>query len=176
MGHQMRRPCPELQGLLEGITEAATAAPIPNRTSAIKAARQGPAPTPAPAASSTGKSVDLRSKQIANTPVEDADQFDFSTFVRKLNTLRSGRSIKKHPDLKQNLDDYFNNLDEGERTALVTFLDAIGKIIAADAQPSAVPDPSDPPASVKMTRHKAEELVREAIRRRMARKAAAIRA
>jgi hypothetical protein len=67
--------------------------------------------------------------------------------------------------------DYFNNLDEGERTALVTFLDAIGKIIAADAHPSAVPDPSDPPASVKMTRQKAEEVVREAIRRNLERKA-----
>lgn len=158
----MRRPCPELQGLLEGIAEAA---PVPDRTAAIKAARQQPAP-------SAPKSVDLKSKQIADTPVEEADQFDFSTFVRKLNTLRSGRSMKKHPELKQNLDDYFNNLDEGERTALVTFLDAIGKIIAADAHPNAVPDPSDPPASVKMTRHKAEELVREAIRKHIARRAA----
>ena len=166
MGHAMRKPCPELQGLREGIAEAA---PVPNRTAAIKAARQAPAPA---AASNAPKSVDLKSQQIADTPVEEADQFDFSTFVRKLNTLRSGRSMKKHPELKQNLDDYFNNLDESERTALVTFLDAIGKIIAADAHPSAVPDPSDPPASVKMTRNKAEELVREAIRKHIARRAA----
>lgn len=161
----MRRPCPELAGLLEG----AQAVPsVQNRTSAIKAARQ--AQTPAKA--KVNAAVDIRSKQIADTPVEDADMFDFSTFVRKLNTLRSGRSIKKNPDLKQNLDDYFNNLDEGERTALVTFLDAIGKIIAADLQPAAVPDPSDPPASVKMTRQKAEEIVREVIKRHIARRSA----
>ena len=73
--------------------------------------------------------------------------------------------------MKQNLDDYFNNLDESERTALVTFLDAIGKIIAADANPSAVPDPSDPPASVKMTRKKAEEIVREAVKMHLKRRA-----
>jgi hypothetical protein len=152
-------------GLLEGIQEAA---PPPDRTAAIKAARQQ---APAPALKK-GEPVDLRAKQVADTPVEEADMFDFSTFVRKLNTLRSGRSIKKHPELKQNLDQYFNNLDEGEKTALVTFLDAIGKIIAADAQPAAVPDPSDPPASVKMTRHKAEEIVREAIRRHLERRSA----
>ena len=160
----MRRPAPELIGLLEGIREAAA---VPDRTAAIRAAKMSPPAAARPRAAP----VDLRSKQVADTPVEEADEFDFSSFVRKLNTLRSGRSIKKHPDLKQNLDDYFNNLDEGERTALVTFLDAIGKIIAADTQPAAVPDPSDPPASVKMTRHKAEEIVREVIKRHLARKA-----
>jgi hypothetical protein len=109
---------------------------------------------------------------VADTPVEEAEQFGFSEFVRKLNTLRSGRSLKKHPELKQRLDDYFNNLDESERTALVTFLDAIGKIIAADTHPASVPDPSDPPASVKMTRQKAEEIVREVIRRHLGRRSA----
>ena len=49
--------------------------------------------------------------------------------------------------------------------AMVTFLDAIGKIITADAPPSSVPDPSDPPASVKMTRARAEEVVREVVRK-----------
>jgi hypothetical protein len=157
-----RRFSPELVGILEGLQEAAGAS-LPDRTSAIKAARQAPRKE---------SSVDLRSKSVADTPVEEADMFDFSTFVRKLNTLRSGRSMKKHPELKKNLDDYFNNLDDGEKTALVTFLDAIGKIIAADAHPASVPDPSDPPASVKMTRQKAEELVREAIRRHFQRKSA----
>ena len=114
--------------------------------------------------------MDLRSKAVADTPVEEADQFDFSTFVRKLNTLRAGRSLKKNPDLRQKLDSYFTNLDEGERSAIVTFLDAIGKIITSDVHPSAVPDPSDPPASVKMTKQRAEELVREEIRRRLARR------
>ena len=161
----MRRPAPELLGILQALNEAA---PVPNRTADIKAARRASLP---PGAAKGPPPVDLRSREIASTPVEEADEFDFSTFVRKLNTLRSGRSMKKHPELKQNLDDYFNNLDEGERTALVTFLDAIGKIIAADAHPSAVPDPSDPPANVKMTRQKAEEVVREAIRRHLERKA-----
>lgn len=161
----MRRPTPELLGLLEGIREAAV---VPDRTAAIRAAKP---PASAPARAPTAAPVDLRSKQVADTPVEEADEFDFSTFVRKLNTLRSGRSIKKHPELKQNLDSYFNNLDDGERTALVTFLDAIGKIIAADAQPTAVPDPSDPPASVRMTRQKAEAIVREVLKRHLARKA-----
>lgn len=160
----MKRPIPEILGILEGVEEAAT---VPDRTAAIRAARQI-----TPKAAVKPKSVDIRSKEVADTPVEEADMFDFSTFVRKLNTLRSGRSIKKNPDLKKNLDDYFNNLDEGERTALVTFLDAVGKIIAADAHPSAVPDPSDPPASVKMTRQQAEEIVREVIRQHIARKSA----
>lgn len=159
------RLVPELIGLLEGVQEAA---PPPDRTAAIKAARQGQS---LPSAKKSDP-VDLRAKQVADTPVEEADMFDFSSFVRKLNTLRSGRSIKKHPDLKQNLDDYFNNLDDSEKTALVTFLDAIGKIIAADSHPSAVPDPSDPPASVKMTRQKAEEIVREAIKRHIERRTA----
>ena len=154
---------PELQGLLEAARSS-----VPDRTAAIKAARQ----TRAQAAPSRQGSVDLRSKAVADTPVEEADEFDFSAFVRKLNTLRSGRSIKKNPDLRQNLDSYFNNLDEGERTALVTFLDAVGKIIAADAHPASVPDPSDPPASVQMTRQKAEEIVREFIRRRLLRRGA----
>lgn len=161
----MRRPCPELAGLLEGVQATP---PVQNRTGAIKAARQAQAP----ARGKVNAPVDIRSKQIADTPIEDADMFDFSTFVRKLNTLRSGRSIKKNPDLKQNLDDYFNNLDESERTALVTFLDAIGKIIASDTQPAAAPDPSDPPANIKMTRQKAEEIVREVIKRHIARRSA----
>ena len=38
----MRRPCPELAGLLEGVQEAP---PVQNRTGAIKAARQMQAPT-----------------------------------------------------------------------------------------------------------------------------------
>ncbi len=155
---------PELQGLLEAARSS-----VPDRTAAIKAARQSRAQSAVP---SRQGAVDLRSKAVADTPVEEADEFDFSAFVRKLNTLRSGRSIKKNPDLRQNLDSYFNNLDEGERTALVTFLDAVGKIIAADTHPSAVPDPSDPPASVQMTRQKAEEIVREVIRRRLQRRGA----
>ena len=155
---------PELQGLLEAARSS-----VPDRTAAIKAARQTRAQAPSQAKQGA---VDLRSKAVADTPVEEADEFDFSTFVRKLNTLRSGRSIKKNPDLRQNLDSYFNNLDEGERTALVTFLDAVGKIIATDAHPASVPDPSDPPASVQMTRQKAEEIVREVIRRHLSRKAA----
>jgi hypothetical protein len=157
----MRAPVPELQGLLAGLREAAQ---VPDRTAAIKSARKGGDQQAAP--------VDLRAKSVADTPVEEAEQFGFSEFVRKLNTLRSGRSLKKHPELKQRLDDYFNNLDEGERTALVTFLDAIGKIIAADTHPASVPDPSDPPARVKMTRQKAEEIVREVIRRHLSRRAA----
>ena len=161
----MRRPVPEMMGILEGIEEAA---PLLNRTADIRAARLQSSSAPSVRGASA---VDLRSKKVSGTPVEDADMFDFSTFVRKLNTLRSGRSIKKNPDMKQNLDDYFNNLDESERTALVTFLDAIGKIIAADANPSAVPDPSDPPASVKMTRKKAEEIVREAVKMHLKRRA-----
>ncbi len=154
---------PALLGALEGILSEADNAQIPNRTAQIKAAR--------PASPSPKPTVDLKSKEIAATPVEDADQFDFSTFVRKLNTLRAGRSMKKHPELREKLDKYFTDLDEGERASLVTFLDAIGKIITADATPEQVPDPSDPPASVKMSRAKAEEIVREAIRKHLEKRA-----
>jgi len=161
------RQTPALVGIVRALMlEAAdsdTPVSVPDRTAQIKAARSGPAPA-------AKKPVDLRSKTVADTPVEEADQFDFSTFVRKLNTLRAGRSLKKHPELQQKLDDYFNELDEGERTAAVTFLDAIGKIITADATPAQVPDPSDPPANVRMTRHKAEEIVREAIRKHIERR------
>lgn len=163
----MRNPKPELVGFLAALREASAitttdnATPVvPDRTREIKQARGGAA-------------VDLKSKATASTPVEEADQFDFSTFVRKLNTLRAGRSLKKHPDLREKLDSYFNNLDEGERTAVVTFLDAIGKIITADSAPAAVPDPSDPPANVKMTRSKAEEIVREVVKQHLERKRAA---
>ena len=156
----MRAMQPELAGFFAALSEASaiSAAPeekapaaVPDRTREIRRARNSP--------------VDLKSQQIASTPVDEADQFDFSTFVRKLNTLRAGRSLKKNPDLQEKLDRYFNNLDEGERIAMVTFLDAIGKIITADAPPASVPDPSDPPASVKMTRARAEEVVREVVRK-----------
>ena len=159
------RQTPALVGIVQALMLEAADTPVkvPDRTAQIKAARSGP-PVEAKGA------VDLRSKTVADTPVEEADQFDFSTFVRKLNTLRAGRSLKKHPELQQKLDDYFNELDEGERTAAVTFLDAIGKIITADTAPAQVPDPSDPPANVRMTRHKAEELVRETIRKHLERR------
>lgn len=164
----MRAMQPELAGFFAALSEASaiSAAPeekapaaVPDRTREIRRARNSP--------------VDLKSQQIASTPVDEADQFDFSTFVRKLNTLRAGRSLKKHPDLRVKLDSYFTNLDEGERTAIVTFLDAIGKIITADTAPASVPDPSDPPANVKMTRSKAEELVREVVKQHIERKRAA---
>jgi hypothetical protein len=159
----MRRISPEIAGFLDALHEASAMqtaqgdAQVPDRTAQVRAAR--------PASRPQRKAVDLKSPAVASAPTEDAAEFDFSTFVRKLNTLRAGRSLKKNPDLQEKLDRYFNNLDEGERIAMVTFLDAIGKIITADAPPASVPDPSDPPASVKMTRARAEEVVREVVRK-----------
>ena len=83
------RQTPALVGIVQALMLEAADTPVkvPDRTAQIKAARSGP-PVEAKGA------VDLRSKTVADTPVEEADQFDFSTVVRKLNTLRAGRSLK----------------------------------------------------------------------------------
>ena len=63
--------------------------------------------------------------------------------VEKLNVVRSGRSTKDL-DVKRELDEYVNQFDEDEKTALLAFLQGLGQILTSGIDSQDAVDPADP--------------------------------
>jgi len=68
--------------------------------------------------------------------------------VQSINALRSSRSLKD-PQVKEDLDLYFQNLDANEKIALVAFLNGLAETLIGGEGIESI-DPSDPPYNVKM--------------------------
>ena len=92
-------------------------------------------------------------KQEAETE-EDAEaeeELDFEKFgvsfdsvVKDINTLRAGRSTKDK-DIKDELNTYYDRLDEDERQILHLFLSELSKILQGVLDGDDAIDPSEPP-------------------------------
>lgn len=80
------------------------------------------------------------------------DRVTFTMIRDKLNTIRSGRSLRDK-DIRAELKNYIMRLDPDERIALHAFLDGIGQILTAGLSAKDVKEPSEDPYDIKMSRY-----------------------
>ena len=73
---------------------------------------------------------------------EVPDEIKFNMIRDELNNIRSGRSLKD-PDIKMELIQYYEDLDEPERISLYKFLEAISKIVTQGIDNELVASPGE---------------------------------
>lgn len=74
---------------------------------------------------------------------------DYKDIVEKLNTIRSGKSLKD-PDIESTFKQYIDSLTDAEKVALFVFLKGVGQILSGEFPADAAIDPGDDPARVSM--------------------------
>jgi hypothetical protein len=79
--------------------------------------------------------------------------------VEKLNVIRSGKSFKDE-EVKSNMEKYVNDLDEAERTALLSFLKGISEIVTAGIEGDKATEPGEKPANVSMEKKSSQKTVK----------------
>jgi hypothetical protein len=67
----------------------------------------------------------------------------FESVMTAINTMRAGRSLKDK-EIKTELNDYYDRLDENEREVLLLFLKELSKILTGALDGDEAQDPSDP--------------------------------
>jgi len=85
-------------------------------------------------------------KPVDNMP----EEIKFNDIRDLINDIRSGRSLKDS-DIKMELIEYYEDMDEPERIALYKFLNSIKNIVTAGADGNSVPQPDDKPGRIEMT-------------------------
>lgn len=132
--------------------------------------QQGEKPPPVPGGpdvKASAQPVEKSSEPLPTAePEEDADassvkphpkiDISFAMIKEKLNTIRSGRSLRDR-EIRQNLKDYFKGLDEEEKESLYSFLDGIGAILTAGIEPEQASEPDKSPHHVEMYQDEDEE-------------------
>lgn len=96
---------------------------------------QDPVAAPAPAAPAPA--------EAAPEVAEERKPITIDDIVEKLNIVRSGRSTKDL-DVKRELDEYINQFDEDEKTALIAFLQGLGQILTSGVDSADADNPMDP--------------------------------
>lgn len=96
---------------------------------------QDPAAAGAPAAPAPA--------EAAPEVAEERKPITIDDIVEKLNIVRSGRSTKDL-DVKRELDEYINQFDEDEKTALIAFLQGLGQILTSGVDSADADNPMDP--------------------------------
>ena len=97
---------------------------------------QDPAPAAAPPAAAPPA-------EAAPEVTGEREPITIDDIVDKLNIVRSGRSTKDL-DVKRELDEYINQFDEDEKTALIAFLQGLGQILTSGVDSEDADDPMDP--------------------------------
>lgn len=87
-------------------------------------------------------------------PIEDEESAkttaSLDTVADRINRVRAGRSTKDK-EIKAELENYYNELDENERELLVLYLNSIAEILGGDVEGIEAKEPSDPPEQYKIT-------------------------
>jgi hypothetical protein len=91
-----------------------------------------PAPPPVPPSATAPTAPQAPTQPIT---VED--------IIEKINVVRSGRSTKDS-NVKSELEQYVNQFDEDEKTALIAFLEGLGQILTSGVDSVDAVDPRDP--------------------------------
>ena len=91
-----------------------------------------PVPPPAPPSATAPTAPQAPMQPIT---VED--------IIEKINIVRSGRSTKDS-NVKSELEQYVNQFDENEKTALIAFLEGLGQILTSGVDSVDAIDPKDP--------------------------------
>lgn len=81
--------------------------------------------------------------EAAPEVAEERKPITIDDIVEKLNIVRSGRSTKDL-DVKRELDEYINQFDEDEKTALIAFLQGLGQILTSGVDSADADNPMDP--------------------------------
>ena len=89
---------------------------------------------------------------------ETGSEVTLSNILYDINQIRSGRSLKD-PEVKTNLEDYFNRLSNAERMALSEFLEGLTDVIVKGVPAEEAEDPGD---EVKMSEPDAPSSAEEA--------------
>ncbi len=113
--------------------------------------------------------ADKPSSEEVGGEESDVESVTSDIIIDKLNTIRSGKSLKD-ADVHSQMDKFVHDLDNEEKIALYSFLKSISQIIAADVPASSVKEPEDEPYNVKMKRVKGLESRREEASAEKARK------
>jgi hypothetical protein len=96
-----------------------------------------PAPAPAPAPSA-GAPADP-----SGQPPTERKPITVDDIIERINTVRSGKSIKDE-NVRRELDEYVNQFNEDEKTALLAFLEGLGQILTSGIDSVDAADPADP--------------------------------
>lgn len=84
------------------------------------------------------------------------DKITFTMIKDKVNTIRSGRSLRDD-EIRGELKDYFNELTGDEQEALFAFLDGISQVLTAGIEGEEATDPSKSPHNLKVSSTDGEE-------------------
>jgi hypothetical protein len=71
--------------------------------------------------------------------------------ISKINNIRAGHSLK-NSEVKENLIDYLERLDDNELLVMFHYLDGVAKILNQTIKGSEAMDPSEDPINIDMTR------------------------
>lgn len=93
------------------------------------------APAPAPSA---GAPADP-----SGQPPAERKPITVDDIIERINTVRSGKSIKD-ANVRRELDEYVNQFNEDEKTALSAFLEGLGQILTSGIDSVDAADPADP--------------------------------
>jgi len=77
------------------------------------------------------------------------DEISIDNVVEKINSIRSGKSFKDETVLAA-FKKYFEGLKDTEKTALISFLEGISKIVTGEFSDDKIDDPSDAPNNIEM--------------------------
>tara|TARA_E500000178_G_C16983183_1_gene736877 strand:- start:175 stop:852 length:678 start_codon:yes stop_codon:yes gene_type:complete len=78
---------------------------------------------------------------------EEARAVSFDSIKKAIKILRSGKSVDSE-SVDDNLNVYYDRLDEEERLVLFTFLDELSKIMNLSIEGGDAQDPGDPPLNI----------------------------
>lgn len=93
------------------------------------------APAPAPSA---GAPTDPTGQ-----PPAERKPITVDDIIERINTVRSGKSIKD-ANVRYELEEYVNQFNEDEKTALLAFLEGLGQILTSGIDSADAADPADP--------------------------------
>ena len=88
-------------------------------------------------------------KQFQRDPIPASTSVTIDMVSQKLNTLRSGKSLKD-ASTRQEMLKYFEGLSNEERLALWTFLDGLSQILVNAVPGDDATDPSDASSEIKI--------------------------
>ena len=92
-------------------------------------------------AAATGKKPEKEKPEAVIPSEEDIADADIEQIVNMLNMMRSGKSTKDKA-VQEDLGEYFDGLDAGEKQALFIMLSGLTQILTADIPGDEAPDPT----------------------------------
>ena len=108
--------------------------------------------------------VDIQQGSSEKQPDPEIEELkvDLSQVVLNLNTIRSGKSLR-NKEIHQELSEYFDNLAQAEKIALIKFLEGLSQIIAGGIEGIRAVEPDDEPDPVKISPEEEEVEVEEEV-------------